>query len=196
MEDQLRYREYSTTDIAYALSKYPCTLTIKCPDGTIDPYYPEDNHSGKTIKVFLQTRGSFMYYNIPEGYYAYIIGCSHFSTFQIPTDVGNIIVSSGKSLSQPHTEALAKLATLAIVMHGADPNDSLLQCNVGDFDMRSVVSHLVKLGKVKVRYTEHEFRDDERELTWIEGYPLDFKLSVEGLSPTSKEGQYLINMVI
>lgn len=50
-----------------------------------------------------------------------------------------------------------------------------------DISFTKVINYLVNEGKVKVRYTEHEYRSDCRNITWIDGFPLDREESVDSL---------------
>jgi hypothetical protein len=51
----------------------------------------------------------------------------------------------------------------------------------GRLNYRTLVSYLVERGLVGVRYTDHEYRDDCRDILWIKDFPLSCRRSVEGL---------------
>lgn len=185
-------KEYTTTNVQHAM-QYTCMLFIRCPVGST--LEGEGDQSGKELRVELATRESERsYYHIPDGYYAYIVGCSHCGCYLIPTNTGVVRVSAGNSLTKTETEALVALASRATTMHDEPKDDPVFQCNVHDYNMSAVVSELVSSGKARVRYTDHEFRDDERNLKWIEGYSLDREIPVEGLLPSSELGQHLIKL--
>lgn len=45
------------------------------------------------------------------------------------------------------------------------------ECTVLGYDMGKVVRYLLSLGKV--RYTDHEYRGDTRDIVWVQGFPMD-----------------------
>jgi hypothetical protein len=196
--DELRYRQYSTTEIAYAMSKYTCVLKIICPVGTIDTAQPELPIAGKEIMVLLATRNcsGIQYFDIPDGYYAYIIGFSRYEELQIPTSVGPVKITSGGCLSKEETHALSSLACFAIPYYQVpEEGDPRFTCQLGDYNMSKVVDHLAKYDKVKIKHTEHEFRDDDRDLIWVKDYPLEYNYAVEDLIPSEGLGKHLVNLL-
>lgn len=170
MCDKFRDKIWSTRDVSYASKKYVCRYDIEFPAGTITCL--EDC---KTLSMALHITTSDVesYYNPGDGVYAKIFCSSHCMDYCFESSVGPIIVGCGKILSKDQFDELLKFATLATVYEpycSTKPDgDKKLNLTFGDYNMSRVVSQLLSDGKVKVRHTDHEFRADNRNITWVEG---------------------------
>jgi len=194
----LRVKKWSTADVPYAIKKYVCLLDLALPEGTT--YEDGELTALKTIGIGLITRDiDNSYWRPVDDAYATIGVSTNCGTMLVPTSIGTIKVGCGRNLTHDQVNALLPLCTCATVLErysGNDPAlDPQLQCSIGDWDMSKVVSALHKMGKVTVRYTEHESRGDVRDLTWIEGYSLGRAHSVEDLRSEDGIGKYLIGML-
>lgn len=202
----LRTKTWSTTDVQYAIKKYVCLLNLVLPAGTtcID----DANWSvPEAIKIGLMINDIDISYWLPKNdavdtnnaIYATIGVSSDYASFLIPTKNGTVSVGIGYNLTHDQVDDLLLLCTCATVLDEYSINkpdlDTNLQCIVGDWNMSKVVSKLSKNNKVCVRCTDHEFRDDVRNLTWVEGYELTGEYPVEGLDSNNVLGKHLISLL-
>jgi hypothetical protein len=156
----------------------------------------------KVIRIGLVTSDiNNCYWLLPDNVYATIVTSSHFYEFLVPTANDTIKVTVGTKLTRDQVNDLLPLcskATVLVEYSGNNPEyDTNLQCHMGDWNASNIVSKLHKEGKVKVRYTDHEFRDDGRNLVWVEGYELPggYEYPVDGLDFNDDLGKHLLSMI-
>ncbi len=68
------------------------------------------------------------------------------------------------------------------------------------YNFKQIISDLEKFKLVKTRDTDHEFRDDTRNLTWISGYDINsitkyHEYPADGLDLKSDVGKHIFNLL-
>lgn len=95
-------------------------------------------------------------------------------------------------LTRDQLQKITKIATKATVLSqwsGKDPEtDPKMTKVVSGYDWRDTINKLEWQGHVKVRYTEHEYRLDARDLTWVNGYHIsvDTLIHTEPMSMSNR----------
>lgn len=195
----LRYHYYSLINCTPAkvldiISKHICSLSLRCPkDLKYSSGYDSDSYGAlpKTLRIIV---------NASPKMGAYISGISHCGSYQFPTVVGPVKIDTNVYLTSVQLRALVEFVTEVEIFNPGRGNDSELkdnpafECNVLGYDMSKIVSYLLSLGRVRVRYTDHEYRSDTRDLVWVQDFPMD-PHSVEGIRPESRLGQHLISLI-
>jgi hypothetical protein len=186
--------EYATTDtsrIREMMEKYcPVVLFLTYPETCIS--HVDQENANCTLPKEL--------YIVPviNGDHLFINGCSRAMRYKLC----GVTVGCGLTMSFDEFDKLIPLITNIKVGLGESyytcSDDMLAELGftkkcIGT-DMRKVVSLLDRLGKVKVRYTEHEYRADCRDLIWIQDYPS--QCSVEELlsNPDSDINRHLLSL--
>lgn len=206
----IRYK-YECTDLRYAVDNYVVMLYLQLPEGTTSPYREEGDKSpaGSTVGIALVMRDSELnglYRRMPDnmpgasaGAAAHIFGMTLCDTFILPE---GFTIGCNVYLTEEQLKYLVDNGTTASILTeygGNYQNDPKVTKEPNGYDFKSIVSALVELGKVKVRYTDHEFREDERDFTHIDDYPLNDELSVESILQYSDElkplQKHLISLV-
>lgn len=191
----IKYR-YECKDVAYALSKYVCYVELPLPEGTV---YTEDNKPTKltSVKLAITTEeNKCEKYRVPVGSYAEVFGSCN--AFTLKTPDGSVF-GIGSKLTKDQVDHIIDIATGCEVLErwsglglSSDPKLTAVPCG---YDWKQVVSTLERTGKVKVRYTDHQYRDDDRNITWVQDYELPHRMSVDGLNWNDKLCDHLIKLL-
>lgn len=181
----LKYK-YTCNDVSYALSKYTCLVHVPLPDGTV---YNDDNQSTqlKSISLAIVTEENRENkYRVPVDGYAEVFGISNSCELRTPDDhVYGLGVLTKDQLN--HIVDVATDVTVLTKWSGLDlDTDPKLTAVPDGYDWKHIVDTLEKVGKVKVRYTEHEYRDDVRDIIWVQDYQLPYRISVDALTSGCK----------
>jgi len=97
------------------------------------------------------------------------------------------IIEAGKYLTEDELTTVMSYAQRVELLSdrtlSGEPVDRIIWSSKdsGKYKMDWVVGLLELRGKVKTRCTEHEYRDDDRDLIWVEGWDLKGPCSVDSL---------------
>ena len=131
-----------------------------------------------------------LYPNNDDSYHIYSIGHSNGYT------INNLKLNCGVNITKNdlQTTILPNIEKMLLYYQNTEDNiDNRFIKEKDGLSYSKIISVLNENGLVKVRDTDHEYRKDSRNITWIKDYNIDYEISVDSLEFNQDKDEQLIN---